>query len=370
MERVNLWEFFVDKQVTPKFTLQLTPAYSTFIEGKPADVPYVIDGLLIQGGLSWLAGKPKEGKSSFMRYECACVAKGAPCLGRKCQQGEVIIMSLEDPLSHSDNCLKALGYDPAKDAPIHFVNRLSPSITESLDALGDALTKMPNVSFVAVDTAAKLLRVKDMSDYSEVMGSAEKLHMIAKQFPKLHIQGTMHCKKARQDDPFDALLGSTAIRGESDTNLAIVSEQGQRVLHVETRIGRAIEPTLLNATLQESAGAMVVKDFSLGPPLRELSEEASAKRERKKKVGLEDQIIDFLQSFEDKSCTQEKLLSDVTGQRAAKLATINRLVAECVLDKSGTPHSPTDPLRLTLNPKGLEFHNLGNGRFQAASEEQ
>jgi AAA domain len=61
----------------PKFELQFIPPYSTFENGEPKPIPYVIDGLLPQGGVSTVAGKPKDGKSSFSRIESVSVASGA-----------------------------------------------------------------------------------------------------------------------------------------------------------------------------------------------------------------------------------------------------------------------------------------------------
>jgi hypothetical protein len=70
---------------------------------------------------------------------------------------------------------------------------------------------MPDVRLVIVDTLAKLLRVGDMNDYMKVMNEVEKIHNLARTFPRLHVQGLVHCKKVQTDDPFDSLLGSTAL---------------------------------------------------------------------------------------------------------------------------------------------------------------
>jgi RecA-family ATPase len=101
----------VDSQ---KFELQFIPPFSTFHEGTPAHTPFVIDGLLTQGGFSILAAKPKVGKSSLSRHEAVAISQGATFLGRETAQGEAILISLEDQRGHTDNCLQALGYDPTQ----------------------------------------------------------------------------------------------------------------------------------------------------------------------------------------------------------------------------------------------------------------
>lgn len=247
----------------PKFTLEFIPPYSTFHDGQPIPIPYVIEGLLTQSGFSILAAKPKHGKSSIARCEAVCIAKGVPFFGRDTVKGEVILISLEDPRNHVDNCLKVLGYDPQTDAEIRIIEKLPSTVQKSIEVLGEALAKLPHVRLVIVDTLAKLLRVKDLNDYMPVLNEVERLGNLARQFPYLHIQGLAHCKKAQTDDPFDSLLGSTALRGETDTNIAIYQQDGQKVIATETRIGKNTSPTSLRADVVESEGADVVKGFVL-----------------------------------------------------------------------------------------------------------
>jgi RecA-family ATPase len=85
------------------FAFTFIEPFKTFHNGQPKAIPYVIDGLLTQGGLSALGGKSKYGKSSLTRYEAVCIAKGVPFLGRDTVQGDVILINLEDPLNHVDN---------------------------------------------------------------------------------------------------------------------------------------------------------------------------------------------------------------------------------------------------------------------------
>jgi hypothetical protein len=142
---------------------------------------------------------------------------------------------------------------------------------------------MPEVGLVIVDTLAKLLRVNDLNDYTATLVAVEKLHDLARKFPHVHIKGLVHCKKVRADDPFDSLLGSTALRGEPDSNIVIYKESGKHVIVTETRIGRSIAPTILEAELTEIAGARVIKSFSLGEGYDAWSESKTEKREKAKR---------------------------------------------------------------------------------------
>ena len=171
--------------ITPRpFRFTFTKPYESFVNGEPAPVPYVVDGLLIQGGLSILGGKPKQGKSSLSRYLATCVAAGRPFLGRDTEQGDVILINLEDPPNHVDNCLKALGYDPdAGHAEITITTNLSPEINETFDALVNELAIQKDVRLVVIDHLAKFLRVKDLSDYMPVQMGFQRLRNVAREFP-------------------------------------------------------------------------------------------------------------------------------------------------------------------------------------------
>jgi AAA domain len=342
----------------PPFALNLIAPYSTFKDGKPIPVPYVISGLLIQGGFSILGGKPKAGKSSSSRYEAVCVAKGIPFLGRDTTQGEVVLISLEDTLGHTDNCLKALGWNPETDARITIVEKLAPSIIESIHAIENALEKMPHVRLVIVDTLAKLLRVRDMNDYSGVMEHVEKVHDLARNFPKLHVQGLVHCKKARTDNPFDSLLGSTVLRGETDTNIVIYEEGQHKVIAAEVRQGRNIEPTILEAEIVESAGANIVKRFSLGQLLSEYQTETSSKKEMKRTASFEELIIRFLMNRDGNSAGRVMVLANIPGRKQSKVDAIKSLVAAGVVTLTGDQQSNTNGLTLHLDRQSLQMHDF------------
>jgi hypothetical protein len=352
------------QQPTESFRFTFTDPYDTFTEGKPQPIPYVIAGLCTQGGLSALGGKSKFGKSSLARYESVCVSKGLPCLGRDTVQGEVILINLEDPKNHVDNCLKVLEYNPRKDGRIRVVQRLAPTVEDNIEALGDALTRFPDVRFVVIDTLAKFIRVDDMNDYMTVLDATEKIHDLARKFPHLHIQATAHCKKIRTEDPFDGLLGSTALRAEPDTNIAIYGELNQKLIAAETRIGRHIPPTIIRGELELFADAEVVKNFILDKPFAEWQTAQSDRANHKTKVGHEERIIACLRE-NGGSAKQSLVTSEVEGKASLKLEAIEALKSSGVLTVTGEKQSPTNPTVLHLNPAHLATHSFIN-RFEGS----
>ena len=340
------------------FVLNLIRPFSTFVEGKPKSIPYTIDGLLPEGSFSILAGKAKHGKSSLSRYEAVCVSKGVRCLGRDTVRGESLLISLEDPLYHVDNCLMSLGWNPQNDEPIHIVTKLHPSIDKSIAAIEAVIVANPNIRFVVVDTLAKLLRVGDMNDYSKVMPQVEKVHILARRYPHIHLQGLAHCKKLRTDDVFDSLLGSMALRGEPDTTIALYTDSGQRLIASETRIGRNFPPTILEASIVDTAGAHVVGNFALGVPFSEHKTALDSKSEKKRKLSHEQRVIEFLQKCPDYTATQVLTLGETEGKNSSKIAAINRLIELKIIAVSGKKQSPTDPLTLQLHPESLRDYDF------------
>ena len=259
-----------------------------------------------------------------------------------------------------DNCLSVLGYDQKTDGRIRLVERLAPTITENINALAEVLTKLPDVRLVIVDTIPKFIRVNDLNDYMPVLTAVEQLHNLARKFPHLHIQGLAHCKKIKTEDPFDGLLGSTALRGEADTSIALYDDRGQRVIATETRSGRSIRPTLLRSELVDSAGEEVVTAFALDLPFADWQKSETDKFERKRKLSHEERIITYLQSRGNLTASQALLLNEVEGKNTYKLAAIDTLKTAGVITVTGKKQSPTDPLTLHLEPDSFRMHDFIN----------
>jgi hypothetical protein len=337
------------------FRFTFTHPYESFVDGKPALIPYLVDGLLPLAGLSILGGKPKSGKSSLSRYLATCVTGGKPFLGRDTQQGDVILINLEDPSLHLDNCLKALGYDLGLGhGRIYITDRLPVGTNDTLDALRDALARHKGVRLVIIDHLAKLLRLRDLSDYMPVQEGCQRLRDVARQFPTVHLQALAHCKKVQTDDPFDQILGSTALRGEPDTNMVIFQQDGERAITSETRIGRAIPPTLLTAEVETSAGADVVSNFSLGMPLDQWRSEMREQKGRKQEADYGHRVIKYLQTCNGTTALQQDVLHNVTGKTERVTGAINQLIAHGVLKPDGSPRKLT-----LISGVALDIYMLG-----------
>ena len=346
------------QQVHP---LKLKRAFETFVNGEPVEPEYIIKSLLTQGTFSILGAKPKVGKSSYSRYEAVCVAKGIPMLGRETTRGEVLLISLEDSQRHVDNHLHALGYDRDHDEEIYIVNELPVTIDASIAAIEETIKQKPNIRLVIVDTLAKLLRVDDMDDFPKVMQHVEKVSKLARKYPHLHIQGTVHCKKAVTDSPFDALLGSTALRAEASTNIVLYEEGLERVIAAEAREGIDIDATLIHAQMVISAGTQLVQDYHFGKGLREHRTDNRQSKEQKTKESLSERIVAYLSNRPHEEATYKLLLEDVEGKKESKIEAVEALITQGRIKVTGVKGSK-DPVN------AYTLHLDRNWEVNAASQ--
>lgn len=330
----------------PKFTLEVHEPYSTFTEGAPTPIPFVIAGLLPKAAFSILGGKAKHGKSSMSRIEAVAVTKGQPFLDRATERGEVLLCSLEDPRQHIDNCLSILGHDKGTDERIHIVTKLPRDVSQTVDEIAKFLAGNPNVNLVLLDTLAKVLRAKDSNDYDEMLALCEQLHLLARD-TGVHIQALAHCKKIQTEDPFDAFLGSVEIRNESDTNIALFDRNGKRLIQSETRMGTAWEATELHAELAAVGNSQTVKRFHFGDTLAKSIEEVSTVQEQNTRTAIKSRIIASLKEHNGEGL-QSDCLDSIPGRRQTKYEVRDELIKDTVISLSGVPHSKVNPLRLKL----------------------
>jgi hypothetical protein len=225
---------------------------------------------------------------------------------------------------------------------------MSPVRNENLDALAHVLDTKPDVRFVVIDHLALLLRVSDVGDYSKVQRSFKKLHALARAHPKVHIMALTHCKKVQTDDPFDGFLGSTALRGQPDTNIVIYQADGRMFITSEGRVGKKIPVTELLAEMTPVEDGEVISNFSLGTQLSQMQHEQADKKAAKKEINLQGKIVDFLAAREGCSSELKEILStDVTGKRSDKSAAVKELIAAGMLKSEKQPGQGS-PEKITL----------------------
>jgi len=178
---------------------------------------------------------------------------------------------------------------------------------------------------------------------------------MAREFPRLHILGVAHCKKVKTEDPFDSILGSMALRAETDTNIVLYEEDGDRIIATETRMGRRLEPSILRAEIVMSAGAEVAKDFFLDGTLSERKDNRTAKVEKRKRASLDREVIAYLEECDGCTAPQTEIIAAIKGRTGSIIAAIHELTEARFVSTSGRPLQ----VHLELSGDELTLYRMG-----------
>jgi hypothetical protein len=273
------------------------------------EIDFLVDGLLIKGGASLLAGKPKAGKSTLARVLIFNVASGTDFLGLETFQGAVIYLALEEKESEVKRHFRDMGASGAE--PI-FV--LSSSLPEKgLADLPSAIERFKPV-LVVIDPLFRAVRVADENKYSLMTAALEKVISIARN-TGTHIMCVHHLGKGDRSGA-DAILGSTAIRGAFDANLMLQRKNDQRTITSEQRYGDDLEETILNYD-------PVTRVIHLGDAQAVIA-----------KNNIKNEILHFLGSATTPQ-TESDIDSSTPGKTVSKRAALRELFAEHKILRTG-----------------------------------
>lgn len=204
-------------------------------------VKWVVPDILPEG-VTFLAGKPKMGKSWMALGLSIAVATGGVALGTKqVEQGEVLYLALEDNRRRIQNRLNKLLAGRPAPANLH-IGTEWPRLDEGGDEmLNDWVAIHPNTRLVIGDTMARLKprATGRRTQYDEDRDAVDPLGPIAAEH-NVSILVVHHLREAESDDPLDMIHGSAGLTGGVDGALVLKRKRGQAdaYLHVD---GRDIE---------------------------------------------------------------------------------------------------------------------------------
>ena len=202
---------------------------------------WVVDGLILQGGLTLLIGKPKVGKSTLARSIALAVALGRPILGRQVRQGPVLLMThhREDPPAAVREHLLKMGVREGDDVPLY--------IADGVQTLGDIVpwveTNRP--ALIVIDTIARYMSLDDVNDYVKVLAALGPLQDIARRHGTA-VLALHHAPKSGDDrETIDSPLGSTALAGAADIVMRYRRTGDRRILQSVSRFGDDTQETVI-----------------------------------------------------------------------------------------------------------------------------
>ena len=288
---------------------------------------WLVDGLLPDGGTSFLVAKPKVGKSTLAQNLIYCIALGEPFLERSVIRGPVLYLALEEKRAELRRRFAAMG---AKDGDeIEFyISRAPEGAFEWLNA--KAVQRKP--ALIVVDTFQRFARLKDLNDYASVTNALDPLTHLARE-SGAHLMLLHHEKKAGGKDG-DGVLGSTALFGGVDTLLQMRRRDGARSLSSIQRYGDDMEPTIV----------------ALDSDTYRISAQGSTAEADRKRV--ETEMLACLEGV-DEPLTREKLLAGIGARHEIKIAALKHLVESGDIARSGSGHKG-DPFLYSLQRVGLD----------------
>lgn len=297
------------------------------------EVPWLVDRLLIQGGLSLLAGKPKAGKSTLARCIALSVASGHPVLGRATVPGPVIYLGLEDIRSQMKKHFQTMG---ATNEPllIH-AGTVGPSSLGSIRELRDLIREHKAV-LVVVDILLRLIRVNDANDYAEMTNALNPILDLARE-TDCHLMLVHHAGKKNKED-LDAILGSVAIAGSVDTGMVVSRSNNVRTLESQQRYGDDLPRTVLELDPE-------TQRIEAGPELAKVTQ-----------VAKDDAILKYLE--EQSMATEEQIRTAVGGDTGKTAKRLREMIDAQQIVKTGGGKKG-DPFKYSLPDTSCSLPPLG-----------
>ena len=280
-------------------------------------VTWLVPDMMPTGGLVFVAGKPKAGKSTLARALALAVAQGDDFLGRRCAGGTVIYLALEERRSEVRRHFRLMGAEHTDPILVH----VAKAPVDGLKALLTLIRKHRPV-LVIIDPLLRFTRVKDEKAYAELSNALEGVMAAAREH-SVTILATHHAPKATGTEAIDALLGSTALSGAPDTVMVIRRQERERTLATVQRYGIDLEKTVL--TLDPATG--IVR-------LAGTVTEAHSRETRHR-------VLELIDGAE---MTSPELVEAADGRRADTLKALAELADEGIVMRSGTGRKG-DPYR-------------------------
>ncbi|CAB4200239.1 AAA domain containing protein [uncultured Caudovirales phage] len=227
---------------------------------KKLEIDWICERLLTAGGMSIIAAPPKCGKSTLARQLALAFLRGGNFLDRKCKQGTVVYISLEEQLEVIQEDFKRLGVNDTDSLMIHVGPLATQHATDELKNV--LIAQRPIVCFI--DTMFLFAPVKSDKDYMEVNAMLARIRNAARE-SGTHIVLIHHTRKPGKDERYmgaKGILGSQAIHGAVDCAIILEQEGQTRRISTSQRVGRRIPQRIV--VFDEATHTM-----SLGPEIEE-----------------------------------------------------------------------------------------------------
>ena len=193
-----------------------------FYDEVEGDIPWVLEGYLVVGGLTLLAGPPKLGKTTFAYHVLVSIAANKSFLGREVTQGKVLLLGIEEHrrdiiqrlLDCSDKNLS--GLVKVEFGPLPFNQSVLKEMVLYIQQEG--------IGLVVIDTLPAWWRLSDESDASEVIRKGMPLIEAIRETDAAWL-GLVHSRKGGGTNG-EEIRGSSALLGLADIAISMKRTEG------------------------------------------------------------------------------------------------------------------------------------------------
>ena len=204
-------------------------------EQRYEDVRWIIPGILPEGS-TLFAGKPKVGKSWLALDMALAVARGGTLFdgNLRIEQGDVLYLALEDTFRRLKSRIERLARDPHPGDANLTLRIVSPKLGDGgLDLIEEYCITHARARAIFVDTLGVFRGApgKNSGGYLEDYAIFQTLKPIADLYNVAFVFVT-HTRKSgagEGGDMFDAVLGSTAQTGGTDTTMILDRDKDGKV---------------------------------------------------------------------------------------------------------------------------------------------
>ena len=281
------------------------------------ELAFVIPKVLPEG-LVLLGGRPKLGKSWLVLDWALAVALGRPALGSiPCEQGEVLLLALEDNLARLKDRFVMLDAEPtsALDVRVDWMDG-----AQAVADIERYLDQRKGVRMVVVDTLLRIRSqgVTNKDAYQADAQALEPLQRLAGE-RRIAIVAVTHTRKAKGDDYLDDVMGSSGVTATADAVLVLRRERGQAdaMLH---GTGRSLQELEMPLRFDQQRGAWQALDMNPA--------EARA-------TDLQTRILDELRRVRHPGLTSSQLAALIERSGEATCNALKRLEDKGMVEKAG-----------------------------------
>jgi hypothetical protein len=228
---------------------------------------------IVAEGLTILAGRPKTGKSWLALDFAVAVAGGHPAMGNlPCQQGDVLLLALEDNDRRLHQRLKAVLQSRPAPAALEYATQWRRADAGGLDDLHKWLTTHPGARLVVIDTLQMVRgqRRRDDGVYADDYLAVGQLKALADEF-NVPVLVVHHLRKEAASDPLESVSGTSGLTGSADTTLVLKREPKESLGRLYAR-GRDVPEAEIAMQFDEATGKWLrligVDDFRLSKERR------------------------------------------------------------------------------------------------------